>query len=412
MSTCCQAAHLSEHQYLGSRSPEIDSRSNLLALVCDNYLHLCSVFEVTNTLFQITALNNNIHDAVAPAPDLSAGRAIETMFLFMPGTTPGIFLFVVFGTTAASRQKFKDKFLPKSWQRGATPSSGGCCFGRRRRSNAKVQNEEGGIHVERSLTITSASRMRASQGVYGRDDDLDLDDDDDNGQFSDPSDIIINISMSDLPKRPDSARSQVQVMSDYTPTYMKPLPLAPPKMLMAPSSKFTTRTVCMSSSNNNSSRQGPPLASNPFHSKNNNSIRETSTTTTPMTMTTSRPAFRGGGGGGGGLGLSAIEEKSSVGDVTTTSDDGAGFDLDDMTRPNTGDSLRVPLEDYYHGGLGPEHSDDSGPILPIQRPEVRFAPADMYYDQQNHHHGQEKGGPGGKTSRRDRLSKNFSRPRQ
>lgn len=360
-------------------------------MIGNNDLDPCSVFEVTNTLFQITALNNNIHDAGAPAPDLSAGRAIETMFLFMPGTTPGIFLFVVFGTTAASRQKFKDKFLPKSWQLGVTPSYGGCCFGRRRRhhsssGNPKGHNEEGGIHVERSLTIASASRIRASQGVYRRDDDLDLDDDDGDDQFSDPSDIIINISMGDLPKRPESARSQVQVMSDHTPTYMKPLPLAPPNMFVVPSSKFTTRTVCMSDSN---SRRGLALASNPFHSKNNNSTREMSTT---ATTNPSRAAFRGGGAGG--LGLSAIKEKSSVG--------GASFDVDDMTRPNTGDSLRVPLEDYYHGGLGPEHSDDSGPILPIQRPEVRFAADDMYYNDQQ----------GGKPSRRDRLSKNFSRPRK
>lgn len=279
----------------------------------------------------------------------------------MPGTTPGIFLYVVFGTTAASRQKFKDKFFPESWQTGA-PSSGGCCFGRRKQKTGNDSNDnnntEGGIHVERSLTITSASRMRASQAY------------EDDDQFSDPSDI----SMSDLPKRPDSARS-IQIM------YMKPLPLVPKT---APISKFTTRTVC---SNN--------TRGSPFSKNNNPTTSRVNGQPINTTNPTSHPAFGGGGGGGASYGLSAIEEKSSVGDVSSMH--AGSFDL--MTRTNTGDSLRVP--DDYHG-MGPEHSDDSGPILPIQRPEVRFA-ANIYDSQGD---GREK------TSRRDRLSKNFSRPRK
>lgn len=336
-------------------------------------------------MFQVTSLTNNIHDAAALAPDLSTGRAVETMFLFMPGTTPGIFLFVVFGTTAASRQKLKDNFLPKSWQLGRTPSSGGCCFGGRRRhrgssnNNAKVQDEEagGGIHVERSLTITSASRMRAgSKCAYG-DDHLDIDDDD--SSSSDPGVDIINISMKDLPSRPDSARgSQVQVMASHTSsTYMKPLPLAPPPpgkpLLAVPSSKFATRTACMSSSNSNRvpGRPGAPQAPSLFYHHNSTPREMSSTATTP------------------GLGLSAIEEKSSVG-----SGGGLEVDEDDMRRAQA-------EVDYYHGGLGPEHSDDSGPILPIQRPEVRFVAPAGPYSHEN-----------GRGSRRDRLSKNFSRPRR
>lgn len=302
----------------------------------------------------------------------------------MPGTTPGIFIYVVFGTTAASRQKFKEKFYPKSWLEGGSPSSGGCCFGRNKKQSNNTATREndggGGIHVERSLTITSASRMRASQ-AYEYDDD----------QFSDPSDI----SMSDLPKRPDSSR-EIQI------GYMKSLPLAPNNnnnktAVVAPASKFTTRTVA-----------GGPLTSH-FIRGNINSSKQ------PQMSNTSHPAF--GGGGGGSLGLSAIEEKSSVGDASvvsrsithTPNSDLEGGYIDDfglISRTNTDDSLRVP-DDYLHG-MGPEHSDDSGPILPIQRPEVRFAPDIYGY------------GPTTtttttsttRTSKRDRMSKNFSRPRK
>lgn len=341
------------------------------------------MFEVTNTLFQVTALNNNIHDARAPAPDLSAGRAIETMFLFMPGTTPGIFLYIVFGTTAASRQKFKELLVPKRW-RGSSPSSGGCCFGRSKPRKTEAygdvnnhyynnDGDEGGIHVERSLTITRASRTRPPP--------LEAYDDE---EFSEPSDI----SMSDLPKRPDSIRS-------VSNSYNKPLPLAPQA---APSSKFTTRTVCSggrplaassSSSNNYKS-------SNRYKNNSSSSSRVSSyaqqpqmSTTGTATTTTSHPAF-------GGLGLSAIEEKSSVGDAksntTGTSSDGFGL----MTRTNTGDSqLRVPEDDYCW--LGPEHSDDSGPILPIQRPEVRFA---------------EHVDDPGAREKKDWVARNFARPRR
>ncbi|ROV94061.1 hypothetical protein VMCG_08219 [Cytospora schulzeri] len=251
---------------------------------------MLAVFEATNILFQTTALTNDIHDAAASAPDLSAARAIQTLFLYMPGTTPGIFLFVVFGTTASSRRKLADLFSRESWHEWL---DGFCCFKNRRSSPTPTGGllNDGGIHVERSLTITSASRGHSSQV---------LDD-----PYSDPS----QISMSDLPKRPASARS-LQM------SYMKPLPLTP----QPPSSRFRTTATSGSSS---------PAG----HGWTTTRIRD----------------------------LAAIEEKSTASDT--------------LTRTNSDDSLRVP--DDYHT-LGPEHSDDSGPILPIQRQEVRFSRENLY----------------------------------
>lgn len=273
------------------------------------------IFECTNTLFQVTALQNNIKDSKATAPDLSAGRAIQTLILFMPGTTPGIFIFVVFGTTASSRKKLANLLIPRGWR-----ESPRCCFGgRKSRSSTPgpLSSGEGGITVKRSLTVTSTSRLRAGQ----------VHDDD----YSEPS----MISMDDLTtRRSDSTRS-VQI------SYMKPLPLTPGS---PPTSRFNTPTKDGSS--------------------------------------------RGGGGGGGATSnvreLTAIEEKDSV--------RGGGA----LTRSNTDDSLRVPDIQV----LGAEHSDDSGPILPIQGREVRLS-RDMFGTN-----------GGGSRNKGDRRSMNFLRPKR
>ncbi|KAK2001369.1 hypothetical protein LX36DRAFT_668030 [Colletotrichum falcatum] len=56
-----------------------------------------SIFEVTNTLFQLASINNIKKDAALANPDFSLGRAKTTFALFLPGLTPGVFLFVIFG---------------------------------------------------------------------------------------------------------------------------------------------------------------------------------------------------------------------------------------------------------------------------------------------------------------------------
>lgn len=257
---------------------------------------------MTNTLFQVTALNNNIHDAKASAPDLSAGRAMQTFFLFMPGTTPGIFMFIVFGTTASSRNKIK-ALIKQPLNRCLS------CFRPNRASPAALGApgaHPGQITIERSLTITSASRARGSRKL-------------DEEDIFDPNDIW----MSDIPRKTDSAMSMAR-------TTTKPLP-------PVPLSKFATMT-----------RYGPRAPSPEITS----------------------PAFGG---------LSAVDEKDSV---------------DGLSRTATNESLRA-ADDYHY--MGPDHSDDSGPILPIQRPEVRFS-MDVLQASRG-------------TTSDNHQSKNFSRPR-
>ncbi|KAI1841801.1 hypothetical protein JX265_009410 [Neoarthrinium moseri] len=84
---------------------------------------ILAVFEVTNTLFQLQSVNNNRKDSTLTEPDYSLDRAKTTFMLFLPGVTPGIFLFVVFGTTAGCRAAVKDIFARESCEnKGDTPS--------------------------------------------------------------------------------------------------------------------------------------------------------------------------------------------------------------------------------------------------------------------------------------------------
>lgn len=260
-----------------------------------------------------------MHDSKAAAPDLSTSRAVQTLFLYMPGTTPGIFMYIVFGTTAASRQKVAAAFSR------ALPHSLLCCLHRgptaqgtllpttstHTNANGTAQPSNGKITIERSLTITSTNRSHP-QGKLADEDD-----------FSDPTDIW----MSDIPL--DSNR-------------MKPLPLAPRG---APVVVTTTSF-------------GPARS--------------------PVDFTADPRARRLRGGGDEYCGASTLDGGS-------------------LSRPTTSDSLRVPGDD---GRMDPEHSDDSGPILPIQRHEVRFS-ADVLDPATSRFAGS-----------RVRQSKNFSLPRR
>lgn len=83
------------------------------------------MFEVTNTLFQVQSVVNNKKDAASIEVDLSVERAKSTLYLFLPGNTPGIFVFLVFGTTAGCREAMYNMFVPKRC-RGNCGSRGGC----------------------------------------------------------------------------------------------------------------------------------------------------------------------------------------------------------------------------------------------------------------------------------------------
>lgn len=207
----------------------------------------------------------------------------------MPGTTPGIFIFVVFGTTASSREKLADLLVPTRWRENARKRS---CFGGRPASTPPVRDPlasyDSGIRVQRSLTITSTHRGHAS---HVNDEDLD---------FFDTGDVFL----SDLPKRPESTAS-VYI------THLKPLPLTTQPSSSKSKTQATPASVILQ--------------------------RDGWTTTRTHNLPTAR-------------------EKNTL----------AG----ELKRTSTDDSLRA-LSDYQT--VGSEHSDDSGPILPIQRQEVRFS---------------------------------------
>ncbi|KAI0475454.1 hypothetical protein GGR56DRAFT_514296 [Xylariaceae sp. FL0804] len=91
---------------------------------------LLTIFQVTAVLFQRYSKQRTDEDLQSTGPDLSASRARQTLFLFLPGNTPGIAIFLVFGTTAAFRQHMRAAFswasaLPTARQRRQQQHHGG-----------------------------------------------------------------------------------------------------------------------------------------------------------------------------------------------------------------------------------------------------------------------------------------------
>ncbi|KAK0390003.1 hypothetical protein NLU13_3576 [Sarocladium strictum] len=150
---------------------------------------LClSIFEVTNTLFQIMSVTNADRDAQSTTPDFSAARAKRTWVFFMPGVTPGLFIFVVFGTTTTLRKYMYQKLVPKRWQRrhreereaaaaAAASSSSAAAAAAAARSGANTGPPvppKDGILVEVEMQVyhqQGSSRDRATPGTDREDTD-------------------------------------------------------------------------------------------------------------------------------------------------------------------------------------------------------------------------------------------------
>ncbi|KAI1487685.1 hypothetical protein F5X96DRAFT_131158 [Biscogniauxia mediterranea] len=75
------------------------------------------VFQATSFLFQRFSAHNMEVDVQSTSPDLSVTRARQTLYLFIPGNTPGVALFIVFGTTTAFRRHMYKTFVPLRWQK-------------------------------------------------------------------------------------------------------------------------------------------------------------------------------------------------------------------------------------------------------------------------------------------------------
>ncbi|KAI0484655.1 hypothetical protein GGR56DRAFT_35051 [Xylariaceae sp. FL0804] len=84
---------------------------------------LLGTFEITNVLFQLAGRQNSTHDAKLMHPDVSAARARSSAVLFLPGVTPPLLAFAVFGTTKPFRLHMYRTFVPKRFQREPEPAA-------------------------------------------------------------------------------------------------------------------------------------------------------------------------------------------------------------------------------------------------------------------------------------------------
>lgn len=105
-----------------------------------------SIFEVTNTLFQIMAVTNAAADLASTEPDLSVERARATWIFFMPGVTPGLFIFIIFGTTTPLRRYMRETLVKLF------------CWRRRRGGGSGFQGDEEGQRVVGGIRTATASR--------------------------------------------------------------------------------------------------------------------------------------------------------------------------------------------------------------------------------------------------------------
>ncbi|KAI6369767.1 hypothetical protein MCOR25_004394 [Pyricularia grisea] len=123
-----------------------------------------SIFEVTNTLFQIMAVTNATSDLAAAEPDMSPERASADWIFFMPGVTPGLFIFIIFGTTTPLRRYMREKFVPKRWRRrqdDVEKGLGSKLSTLRRADKAPIPPPKDNVHVTSEIEL-SVSRMRGA----------------------------------------------------------------------------------------------------------------------------------------------------------------------------------------------------------------------------------------------------------
>ncbi|KAI1497283.1 hypothetical protein F5X99DRAFT_423639 [Biscogniauxia marginata] len=108
---------------------------------------LLGVFQATSFLFQRYSAHNTEADLQSARPDLSPARARQTLYLFIPGNTPGVALFIVFGTTTAFRRHMYKTLVPRRWQKQQRRRR------RRRRRQQQQQEIEGGPPTQDSTAV-------------------------------------------------------------------------------------------------------------------------------------------------------------------------------------------------------------------------------------------------------------------
>ncbi|EHA52307.1 hypothetical protein MGG_05800 [Pyricularia oryzae 70-15] len=125
-----------------------------------------SIFEVTNTLFQIMAVTNANSDLAAAEPDLSPERASADWIFFMPGVTPGLFIFIIFGTTTPLRRYMRETLVPKGWRQrkddDVERGLGSKLSTLRRADTAPTPPPKDNVHVTSEIELSVSSRMRGA----------------------------------------------------------------------------------------------------------------------------------------------------------------------------------------------------------------------------------------------------------
>ncbi|KAJ0164263.1 hypothetical protein CTA2_1408, partial [Colletotrichum tanaceti] len=75
------------------------------------------VFEYTNIVPRIEAANHTVNAAARLQPDLSTRRARSSVRGYLPGVTPSLVAFLVFGTTKTFQRKIYETFVPEWFRR-------------------------------------------------------------------------------------------------------------------------------------------------------------------------------------------------------------------------------------------------------------------------------------------------------
>ncbi|KAK3110129.1 hypothetical protein LTR53_015904 [Teratosphaeriaceae sp. CCFEE 6253] len=72
---------------------------------------ILAAFEVTVVCFEFTRTQNADYLAQQPGPDFSTASAVSEILLFMPGVSASLIAFLVFGTTAHFRQRYRKSLV-------------------------------------------------------------------------------------------------------------------------------------------------------------------------------------------------------------------------------------------------------------------------------------------------------------
>ncbi|KAI1079766.1 hypothetical protein F5B20DRAFT_580921 [Whalleya microplaca] len=108
--------------YRENRASTVVFDNNWLVFRLSIAIILISLFILASVATHLPQRDDVARDAQADSPDLGPGRARSNITGYMPGVTPGLAIWIVFGLTKAFRQTMYERLLPKKWQRKGSES--------------------------------------------------------------------------------------------------------------------------------------------------------------------------------------------------------------------------------------------------------------------------------------------------